>query len=109
MAAREGQQRACGKIHLAWRLGNQPPPQVRAIVLAAHCFSDSACLTFARYSYVGEVGLWTGISLLSTGSLRTPYFPRGAWLLAGASPFLTWFLLRNVSGVPPLEVHASRH
>ncbi|KAI0925916.1 hypothetical protein AcV5_008520 [Taiwanofungus camphoratus] len=59
-------------------------------------------------NYVGEVGLWTGISLLSTGSLRTPYFPRGAWLLAGASPFLTWFLLRNVSGVPPLEKAGDR-
>ncbi|GBE88236.1 hypothetical protein SCP_1300510 [Sparassis crispa] len=54
-------------------------------------------------NYIGEVGLWTGIWLLSTRSLRTPYFPRSAWLLAGVSPLLTWFLLRNVSGVPLLE------
>ncbi|KAH9928668.1 uncharacterized protein B0H18DRAFT_1000059, partial [Fomitopsis serialis] len=44
-----------------------------------------------RSTYVGEVGLWTGIWLLSVHSLCTP------------SPLLTWFLLRNVSGVPPLE------
>ncbi|EJF64592.1 hypothetical protein DICSQDRAFT_144356 [Dichomitus squalens LYAD-421 SS1] len=54
-------------------------------------------------NYVGEVGLWTGIWLLSSGSLRSPSFPRGAWLLAGLSPLLTWFLLTRVSGVPPLE------
>ena len=45
--------------------------------------------------------------LLSITSLRTPSFPRASWLLAGASPLMTWFLLRNVSGVPPLEVSPS--
>ena len=55
-------------------------------------------------SYVGEVGLWTGMWLLSIRSLRTPFFPTGAWLMAGVSPLLTWFLLTRVSGVPPLEV-----
>lgn len=25
-------------------------------------------------------------------------------MLAGASPLVTWFIVRNVSGVPPLEV-----
>ncbi|PCH42306.1 DUF1295-domain-containing protein [Wolfiporia cocos MD-104 SS10] len=54
-------------------------------------------------NYVGEVGLWIGIWLLSVNSLRTPFYPHNAWLLAGASPLLTWFLLRNLSGVPPLE------
>ncbi|KAH9838372.1 uncharacterized protein C8Q71DRAFT_526255 [Rhodofomes roseus] len=54
-------------------------------------------------NYVGEVGLWTGIWLLSVNSLCAPLFPRASWLLAGASPLMTWFLLRNVSGVPPLE------
>ncbi|KAI0734248.1 DUF1295-domain-containing protein [Fomitopsis betulina] len=54
-------------------------------------------------NYVGEVGLWTAMWLLSVTSLRTPSFPRASWLLAGASPLMTWFLLRNVSGVPPLE------
>lgn len=56
------------------------------------------------HSYVGEVGLWTGLWLLSVTSLRSPYFPKGAWLMAGASPLLTWYLLARVSGVPPLEV-----
>ncbi|KAI0711916.1 hypothetical protein C8T65DRAFT_647008 [Cerioporus squamosus] len=54
-------------------------------------------------NYVGEVGVWTGIWLLSCRSLQSPFFPRGAWLMAGASPLLTWFLLTRVSGVPPLE------
>ncbi|KAH9945285.1 uncharacterized protein BXZ73DRAFT_86800 [Epithele typhae] len=54
-------------------------------------------------NYVGEVGLWTGLWLLAGQSLRTPSFPRGAWLMAGVSPLLTWYLVRNVSGVPPLE------
>ncbi|KAJ8454048.1 hypothetical protein ONZ51_g13253 [Trametes cubensis] len=54
-------------------------------------------------NYVGEVGLWTGMWLVSGGSLRSPFFPKGAWLLAGLSPLLTWFLLTRVSGVPPLE------
>ncbi|KAI0360095.1 DUF1295-domain-containing protein [Trametes cingulata] len=54
-------------------------------------------------NYVGEVGVWTGMWLLSGGSLRAPFFPKGAWLMAGVSPLLTWFLLTRVSGVPPLE------
>ncbi|KAM5538481.1 hypothetical protein V8D89_007814 [Ganoderma adspersum] len=54
-------------------------------------------------NYVGEVGLWTGLWLLSGGSLRSPFFSRSAWLIAGASPLLTWFLLTRVSGIPPLE------
>ncbi|KAL1949267.1 hypothetical protein VTO73DRAFT_8148 [Trametes versicolor] len=54
-------------------------------------------------NYVGEVGVWTGMWLLSCGSLRSSFFPKGAWLIAGASPLLTWFLLTRVSGVPPLE------
>ena len=75
---------------------------------ASNCTSEfrtdySNCAAF-NSSYVGEVGLWTGIWLLSVRSLRTPYFPRAAWVLAGVSPLVTWFLLRNVSGVPPLEV-----
>ncbi|KAI0768101.1 DUF1295-domain-containing protein [Trametes elegans] len=59
-------------------------------------------------NYVGEVGLWTGLWLLSSGSLRSPFFPRTAWLLAGASPLLTWFLLTRVSGVPPLEAAGNK-
>ncbi|RPD61140.1 DUF1295-domain-containing protein [Lentinus tigrinus ALCF2SS1-6] len=54
-------------------------------------------------NYVGEIGVWTGMWLLSCRSLRSPFFPRGAWLMAGASPLLTWFVLTRVSGVPMLE------
>ncbi|EIN09848.1 DUF1295-domain-containing protein [Punctularia strigosozonata HHB-11173 SS5] len=54
-------------------------------------------------NYVGEVGIWTGIWALSTASLQTAYFPRGTVALAAASPLFTYFLLRKVSGVPPLE------
>ncbi|KAI0787889.1 DUF1295-domain-containing protein [Fomes fomentarius] len=59
-------------------------------------------------NYVGEVGLWTGMWLLAIRSLRSPFFPKGAWLLAGASPLLTWFLLTRVSGVPPLEAAGNK-
>ncbi|KAI0710082.1 hypothetical protein C8Q76DRAFT_740946 [Earliella scabrosa] len=59
-------------------------------------------------NYVGEVGLWTGMWLLSIRSLRTPFFPTGAWLMAGVSPLLTWFLLTRVSGVPPLEAAGNK-
>ena len=54
-------------------------------------------------SYVGEVGLWTGIWALSTASLQTPFFPRYTALGAAVSPVVTYLLLRHVSGVPPLE------
>ncbi|TFK75076.1 DUF1295-domain-containing protein [Pluteus cervinus] len=54
-------------------------------------------------NYVGEAGLWAGIYALSTSSLQTPYFPPGTVALAALSPLFTWFLLRKVSGVPPLE------
>lgn len=56
------------------------------------------------YSYVGEVGIWTGIWGLSTAALAGPLLPTGAVLAAATSPLFTWFLVRNVSGVPPLEV-----
>ncbi|KAF9565400.1 DUF1295-domain-containing protein [Agrocybe pediades] len=54
-------------------------------------------------NYVGEVGIWTGIWALSTASLQTMSYPRGTVALAALSPLFTWFLIRNVSGVPPLE------
>lgn len=64
--------------------------------------ADGLCLS--NCSYAGEVGLWVGIWALCTTSLGAPYVPRYTWLLAGASPLMTYFLLRKVSGVPPLEV-----
>ncbi|KAG6914993.1 hypothetical protein DXG01_014027 [Tephrocybe rancida] len=54
-------------------------------------------------NYVGEVGIWTGIWLLSTTTLQTAAFPRGAVALGALSPLMTWYLTRNVSGVPILE------
>ena len=55
------------------------------------------------YSYVGEVGIWTGIWALSTAALQTAYFPKGTVALAAASPLFTWFLIRNVWSIPPLN------
>ncbi|TFK40157.1 hypothetical protein BDQ12DRAFT_711574 [Crucibulum laeve] len=54
-------------------------------------------------SYVGEVGLWTGIWALSITSLRSSHYPMGTWLLAAISPLFSWFLVRKVSGIPGLE------
>lgn len=67
-------------------------------------FISSGLWGISRHpNYVGEVGIWTGIWALSTASLQTAAFPTGTVALAAASPLFTWFLLRNVSGVPPLE------
>ncbi|KAJ7284550.1 hypothetical protein C8J57DRAFT_1169611 [Mycena rebaudengoi] len=55
-------------------------------------------------NYVGEVGIWMGIWAMASGTLQTPHFPLGTVALTAAtSPLFTWFLLRKVSGVPPLE------
>ncbi|KAF8896558.1 hypothetical protein BD779DRAFT_1433653 [Infundibulicybe gibba] len=67
-------------------------------------FITSGLWSLTRHpNYVGEVGVWTGIWALSTASLQTAYFPRGAIAIAALSPLFTWFLVRKVSGVPPLE------
>ncbi|KAF9468205.1 hypothetical protein BDZ94DRAFT_1247462 [Collybia nuda] len=67
-------------------------------------FITSGLWSISRHpNYIGEVGIWTGIWALSTASLQTAYFPRGTFMLAAISPLFTWFLLRKVSGVPPLE------
>ena len=52
---------------------------------------------YNNFSYVGEVGIWTGIWALSTTSLQTPYFPRLSLLIAAMSPITTYCLLRYVS------------
>jgi len=54
-------------------------------------------------NYVGEVGLWAGLSALSLTALQSPYFPRWTPALAVISPWFTYYLTRHVSGVPPLE------
>ncbi|EIM91013.1 DUF1295-domain-containing protein [Stereum hirsutum FP-91666 SS1] len=67
-------------------------------------FITSGLWSLSRHpNYVGEVGIWTGIWALSIASLRTPYFPKLTWAVAAVSPLVTYMLLRNVSGVPPLE------
>ncbi|KIM40501.1 hypothetical protein M413DRAFT_445950 [Hebeloma cylindrosporum] len=67
-------------------------------------FISSGLWSISRHpNYVGEVGIWTGIWALSTSSLQTSAYPRGTVALAALSPLFTWFLIRKVSGVPPLE------
>ncbi|KAF8071664.1 hypothetical protein FPV67DRAFT_889820 [Lyophyllum atratum] len=67
-------------------------------------FITSGLWSISRHpNYVGEVGIWTAIWALSTPSLQTAHFPRGTVALAALSPLFTWFLVRNLSGVPPLE------
>ncbi|KAF7330255.1 S5A-REDUCTASE domain-containing protein [Mycena venus] len=63
-------------------------------------FITSGLWSISRHpNYVGEVGIWTGIWALASGSL-----PLGSIAVTAAvSPLFTWFLLRKVSGVPPLE------
>lgn len=72
-------------------------------------FITSGLWSISRHpNYVGELGIWTGIWALSSSALRTPYFPSGTVLLAGLSPAMTYFLLRKLSGVPPLERQAEK-
>ncbi|KAJ3929181.1 MAG: hypothetical protein NXY57DRAFT_1017777 [Lentinula lateritia] len=67
-------------------------------------FITSGLWSISRHpNYVGEVGIWAGIWGLSTTALQTPYFPRGTVAIAAISPIFTYFLLRKLSGVPPLE------
>jgi len=67
-------------------------------------FISSGLWRISRHpNYIGEVGIWTGIWALSTTSLEAPYFPFGTAIAAAVSPLFTWYLLRKVSGVPPLE------
>jgi hypothetical protein len=70
----------------------QQAPQV---CICAH-FTTHFFRPKCAYSYVGEVGVWTGIWALSTAALQTAYFPQGTVALAAISPFFTWFLLRHV-------------
>ncbi|KAJ3921761.1 hypothetical protein F5877DRAFT_35324 [Lentinula edodes] len=67
-------------------------------------FITSGLWSLSRHpNYVGEVGIWAGIWGLSTTALQTPYFSRGTVAIAAISPIFTYFLLRKLSGVPPLE------
>ncbi|KIM84218.1 hypothetical protein PILCRDRAFT_818555 [Piloderma croceum F 1598] len=67
-------------------------------------FINSGLWSISRHpNYVGEVGIWTGIWALSASALQTAHFPRGTAMIATVSPMFTYYLLRYVSGVPPLE------
>jgi hypothetical protein len=54
-------------------------------------FRIDGVLTPPFCSYVGEVGIWTGIWALASASL-----PVGSVVATAASPLFTWFLLRKV-------------
>ncbi|ESK95861.1 hypothetical protein Moror_12359 [Moniliophthora roreri MCA 2997] len=67
-------------------------------------FITSGLWSISRHpNYIGEIGIWTGVWLLSTRVLQTPYFPRGTAAMAVVSPLFTYFILTKVSGVPLLE------
>ncbi|KAF4571173.1 hypothetical protein EYR40_007644 [Pleurotus pulmonarius] len=67
-------------------------------------FLSSGLWGISRHpNYVGEIGIQSAIWLLSTSSLQAAYYPRGMVALALASPLFTYYILRKLSGVPPLE------
>ncbi|KAF7317121.1 S5A-REDUCTASE domain-containing protein [Mycena chlorophos] len=81
----------------AWR-------RARDAKLHEERFITSGLWSISRHpNYVGEVGIWTGIWAMAAGSVKTPYYPLGTLAIAAISPVFTWFLVRKVSGVPPLE------
>ncbi|KIJ10800.1 hypothetical protein PAXINDRAFT_85504 [Paxillus involutus ATCC 200175] len=64
-------------------------------------FITSGLWGWSRHpNYVGEVGIWAGMWSLAAFSGALPW---PAVLAAAASPLGTYFLIRHVSGVPPLE------
>jgi len=72
-------------------------------------FITSGLWSLSRHpNYVGEVGIWMGIWAISSVSLQTTHYPKGTVALAAVSPLFTYFLLRYVSGVPPLERSAEK-
>lgn len=52
-------------------------------------------------NYFGEITIWTGIFIATTSSLSG-----WALLIAATSPLTIYFVLRYISGVPPLEKYA---
>ena len=71
---------------------HKPAPQVRFRAIE---FGGVVTVSYLN-SYVGEVGIWTGIWALSTSSLQTSAYPRGTVAFAAISPLFTWFLIRKV-------------
>jgi len=67
-------------------------------------FIRSGLWSISRHpNYLGEIGVWTSIWALSSKGLQTAYLPRWTPAVALVSPLFTYYLLRHVSGVPPLE------
>ncbi|KAG9086668.1 hypothetical protein FS749_003485, partial [Ceratobasidium sp. UAMH 11750] len=72
-------------------------------------FISSGLWSISRHpNYVGEVGIQTGMWILSTTALSSPLLPKFTPWAAAVSPLFTWLLLRKGSGVPPLEKAAER-
>ncbi|QRW13517.1 3-oxo-5-alpha-steroid 4-dehydrogenase [Ceratobasidium sp. AG-Ba] len=72
-------------------------------------FISSGLWSISRHpNYVGEVGIQTGIWILSTTALSSPLLPKLTPWAAAVSPLFTWLLLRKGSGVPPLEASAQK-
>ncbi|KAG8691475.1 hypothetical protein FRC09_011615, partial [Ceratobasidium sp. 395] len=72
-------------------------------------FISSGLWSISRHpNYVGEVGIQTGIWILSTTALSSPLLPKFTPWAAVVSPMFTWLLLRKGSGVPPLEASAQK-
>ncbi|KAG7089924.1 hypothetical protein E1B28_011556 [Marasmius oreades] len=67
-------------------------------------FISNGVWSISRHpNYLGEIGIWTGIWILSTRSLSVSSSPRVAIALSTISPLLTYLLLTKVSGVPLIE------
>ncbi|KAK1227678.1 hypothetical protein PQX77_009303 [Marasmius sp. AFHP31] len=54
-------------------------------------------------NYLGEIGIWTGLWLLSTRGLQASGSPRAAAAVSAISPLFTYFILNKVSGIPLIE------
>ena len=76
-----------------------PPDCGASVIQSLHYPLLVLTQTDCVYSYVGEVGIWTGIYALSTVSLQSPMYPSWTILLAAASPLSIYFLLRYVSAL----------
>lgn len=95
------------EVHHTRIVGYKSTPQVTRSLIICLSISNKLNLLFT-ISYVGEVGIWTGVWALSIPALKAnaPLLGNYAWLIAGVSPLMTYLLTRYVSGVPPLEVRS---
>lgn len=80
-----------------WSISRHPKYAFFFRYFRIFALSDS-CSFYFIFSYVGEVGIWTGIWALSTSALQTAHYPSGTAMFATVSPLLTYYLLRYVCG-----------